>query len=88
MRHLCDSGPFSSRLGGDSSLEIAKAWLLLGVTLSRVGQRGHYAIGSQQSETVLGGGGTGEAAEGAVEIRLIGVAQFVRDVDEPDMRIT
>ena len=60
----------------------------VGVTLSRVGQRGHYAIGSQQSETVLGGGGTGDAAEGAVEIRLIGVAQFVRDVDEPDMRIT
>ena len=31
MRHLCDSGPFSSRLGGDSGLEIAKAWLLLGL---------------------------------------------------------
>jgi hypothetical protein len=87
MRHLCDSGPFSSRLGGDSSLEIAKAWLLLGLPC-RGSAKGGTMPGSQQSETVLGGGGTGEAAEGAVEIRLIGVAQFVRDVDEPDMRIT
>ena len=49
---------------------------------------GAAASAGAQLETVLAGGETGPAAEGAVEIRLIGVAQLVRDVDELEIRIT
>ena len=38
-------------------------------------------------ETVLAGGDTGPTTEGASEIRLIGVAQLMRHIDELDMLI-